>query len=138
MSYRVKNFIASSLSFLLVPAILWGVLMVDDMWRVVRDFRVTTQVITDEGVVIEGTLDKQRNCRFIEAIAMLDEVPSEVLFLDLQEHQGVYTRTLGPQKWGPWLVKAKLGQGVRLHARHSCHIVTDHTEVLTSFVVGVQ
>ena len=68
---------------------------------------------------------------------MLDEVPSVVVFLDTREDR-TYSRAMGPQKWGPWLVIADARQGVRLHARHRCHAGWEHTETLTSFVAVVQ
>ena len=35
-------------------------------------------------------------------------------------------------------VLANPKQGVKLHARHHCHAGWDHTELLTTFVVGIQ
>ena len=124
-------------ALLTAPALLCAAYLLDQAYPVVRDFRVITQVVTPEGVLIEGTMDKVRPCRFIEVVAMLDEVPSAVIFLDLRE-QAQFSRPTGPQKWGPWLIVANPRQGVKLHARHHCHAGWEHTEVLTSFVVGVQ
>ena len=124
-------------ALLAAPALLCAAYLLDQAYPVVRDFRVVTQAVTPEGVLIEGTMDKVRPCRFIEVVAMLDEVPSQVIFLDFREH-AQFSRPTGPQKWGPWLIVADPKQGVKLHARHHCHAGWEHTEVLTSFVVGVQ
>lgn len=128
---------ANMAAFLLFPVLLFGVYTLDQSYRVVSEFRVITQVVTPEGVLIEGTMDKVRPCRFIEVVAMIDEVPSAVIFLDFRE-QAQFSSPTGPQKWGPWLIVANPKQGVKLHARHHCHAGWEHAEVLTSFVVGVQ
>ena len=128
---------ANTLAFLMFPAMLSALYLIDHSFPVVRDFRVLTQVVTPEGMLIEGTMNKQRDCRFVEVVAMLDEIPSQVVFLDTRERP-VFSRPTGPQKWGPWLVIADPKQGVVLHARHVCHGAWDNTAVLTSFVVGVQ
>ena len=132
-----RRVLANFCALMLFPAMLSALYLIDQSFPAVRDFRVLTQVVTPEGVLIEGAMNKQRDCRFVEVVAMLDEIPSQVVFLDTRERP-VFSRPTGPQKWGPWLVIADPKQGVVLHARHVCHGAWDHTAVLTSFVVGVQ
>ena len=129
--------VVNALAFATFPVLIGLTYLADQAYTVVQDFRIITQVLTPEGVLIEGTMDKRRDCRFMEVVAMLDEVPSAVIFLDNKE-RAAYSRPSGPQKWGPWLLVADPGQGVRLHVRHSCHAGWDHTELLTTFVVGIQ
>lgn len=133
----LRRVLANFCAFMLFPLMLSAAYLLDQAYLVVRDFRVITQVVTPEGVLIDGTMDKVRPCRFVEVVAMLDEVPSAVIFLDSRK-QPLFSRPTGPQKWGPWLIVADPKQGVKLHARHHCHAGWEHTEVLTSFVVGVQ
>ena len=133
----IRRCLTNVAALLAAPALLCAAYLLDQAYPVVRDFRVITQVVTPEGVLIEGVMNKQRDCRFVEVVAMLDEVPSQVVFLDTRERP-VFSRPTGPQKWGPWLVVADPKQGVQFHARHRCHAGWEHTEVLTSFVVGVQ
>ena len=133
----LRRVLANFCAFMLFPLMLSAAYLLDHTYPVVRDFRVVTQVVTPDGVLIEGTMDKVRPCSFVEVVAMLDEVPSTVIFLDFRE-QAKFSRPTGPQKWGPWLIVADPKQGVKLHARHHCHAGCEHTEVLTSFVVGVQ
>lgn len=132
-----KRALASFCALMFFPAMIGALFFLDQAYKVVREFRVVTQVVTPEGVLIEGVMDKQRSCRFIEIVAMLDEIPSRVVFLDTRE-KPAFSRPTGPQKCGPWLIVADPKQGVKLHARHHCHAGWEHTEVLTSFVVGVQ
>ena len=137
MKRIIISAVVNAIAFATFPVLIGLTYLADPAYTVVQDFRIITQVLTPEGVLIEGTMDKRRDCRFIEVIAMLDEVPSAVVFLDTREGR-TYSRAMGPQKWGPWLVIADARQGVKLHARHRCHAGWEHTEVLTSFVVGVQ
>ena len=137
MKRIIISAVVNALAFATFPVLIGLTYLADQAYTVVQDFRIITQVLTPEGVLIEGTMDKRRDCRFIEVIAMLDEVPSAVVFLDTREDR-TYSRAMGPQKWGPWLVIADARQGVKLHARHRCHAGWEHTETLTSFVAGVQ
>ena len=137
MKRIIISAVVNALAFATFPVLIGLTYLADQAYTVVQDFRITTQVLTPEGVLIEGTMDKRRNCRFVEVVAMLDEEPSAVVFLDTREDR-TYSRAMGPQKWGPWLVIAGARQGVKLHARHRCHAGWEHTETLTSFVAGVQ
>ena len=137
MKRIIISAVVNAFAFATFPVLIGLTYLADQAYTVVQDFRIITQVLTPEGVLIEGTMDKRRDCRFIEVIAMLDEVPSAVVFLDTREDR-TYSRAMGPQKWGPWLVIADARQGVKLHARHRCHAGWEHTETLTSFVAGVQ
>lgn len=128
---------ANSLALLMSPALLALVYWVDQAYSPVVDFRIVTQVVNPEGVLIEGTMDKRRNCRLLEVVSVVDDAVLPVVFL---EGGGVpiYKRPTGPQKWGPWLVSAAPKDGVRLVAHHRCHGGWEHTTNLTTFVVGVQ
>lgn len=128
---------ANSLALLMFPALLALVYWVDQAYSPVVDFRIVTQVVNPEGVLIEGTMDKRRNCRLLEVVSVVDDAVLPVVFL---EGGGVpiYKRPTGPQKWGPWLVSAAPKDGVRLVAHHRCHGGWEHTTNLTTFVVGVQ
>ncbi len=128
---------ANSLALLMFPALLALVYWVDQAYSPVVDFRIVTQVVNPEGVLIEGTMDKRRNCRLLEVVSVVDDAVLPVVFL---EGGGVpiYKRPTGPQKWGPWLVSAAPKDGVRLVAHHRCHGGWEHTTALTTFVVGVQ
>ncbi|MBK6869765.1 MAG: hypothetical protein IPG98_18325 [Burkholderiales bacterium] len=133
----MKRLLADAAAFVAFPLLLWGVYAADQSYPVVADFRVVTQVVTQDGVLIEGAMDKRRNCRMLEVVSVVDDEVMPVAFMGAGE-MPLYKRPLGPQKWGPWLVIADPKRGVVLHARHVCHGAWDHTAVLTSFVVGVQ
>lgn len=128
---------ANTLAFLMFPAILYGAYLVDQEYTVVSDFRIVTQVVNKEGVLIEGTMNKRRPCRLIDVVSVVKDEARPVVFME----RGVpptYKRPTGVQKWGPWLVAADPNDGVHLHAYYRCHDGWEHSADLTSFVVGVQ
>lgn len=128
---------ANTLAFLMFPALLYGAYLADQEYTVVSDFRIVTQVVNNEGVLIEGTMNKRRPCRLIDLVSVVEDETRPVVFLE----RGVppmYKRPTGVQKWGPWLVTADPKDGVRLVAHHRCHAGWEHTTSLTTFVVGVQ
>lgn len=128
---------ANALAFLMFPVLLSLVYWVDQRWTVVDTFRITSQFVTPEGVVIEGMMDKRRDCHFVEVVSVSDDVTHPVVFLNHPRHY-TYSRPTGPQKFGPWLVTADDKSGVKLYARHRCHAGWEHMAELTSFVVGTQ
>lgn len=133
----MKRLLADAAAFVAFPLLLWGVYAADHSYPVVRDFRIVTQVVNPEGVLIEGSMDKQRNCRLLEVVSVVEDEVVPVVFM---ESHGLpkFKRPTGPQKWGPWLVTAAPKDGVRLVAHHRCHDGWEHSADLTSFVVGVQ
>jgi len=133
----MKRLLADAAAFVAFPLLLWGVYAADQSYPVVADFRVVTQVVTQYGVLIEGTMDKRRNCRMLEVVSVVADEVRPVAFMGDGE-MPIYKRPTGPQKWGPWLVSAAPKDGVRLVAHHRCHGGWEHTTSLTTFVVGVQ
>lgn len=132
----MKRLLADAAAFVAFPLLLWGVYAADQSYPVVADFRVVTQVVTQDGVLIEGTMDKRRNCRMLEVVSVVADEVRPVAFMGDGETP-IYKRPTGPQKWGPWLVSAAPKDGVRLVAHHRCHAGWEHTTNLTTFVVGV-
>lgn len=133
------------LGFLLVPTLIIGSVCCLYWWDtsrpVVTDFKVQTQFVSPGGsVLIDGTMNKVRDCEVVEVSARSTqrEVKS-VEFLDLRSnHVPAYSRQLGPQKWGPWQIWAREGEGLTLYVRHRCNALWTNSEELTSFVVGKQ
>ena len=76
-------------------------------------------------VTVSGTLDKRRDCDFVETYARISRdngVPRIALIEYRGEKLGVkFKRPLGVQAWGPWYVAATPGDRVELYARHQCH-----------------
>ena len=129
--------------FLLIPLLLLSANYLDNRWRVIVDFKILQQSYDQGAVTISGVMNKQRRgCRFVEVTATNQNgytVP--VVFADLRDRSDappmpLYSRAGGPQQFGPWVVYGlRPDDAVELEARHYCHILWDHTETLTSFLV---
>lgn len=114
---------------------------VDKHFPVVEPFIVAKQAC-DAGdcVVIEGWLEKRRDCKFVEVYARLMEPDAtmprvvEVEFMD-RPHKQAVTRPQGTQFWGPWRINAHPGDTVSIHVTHQCHPFWDTKAMITSFEV---
>lgn len=110
--------------------------LVDQSIDVVRDFKITNQSLTPSGVMIEGTLDKRRNCEFEEVVGYTAEGQQIfVNFLDRPQGLPATSRAVRVQMWGPWEVLSGNAQTISLYAKHSCHMFWPHSTLLTKFTV---
>ena len=121
-----------------------GAYQLDQQYRVIKSFRVQTQFVESGGemkggVLIVGTFDKQRNCEFVSVSGRAsDGDVAGVTFMDRRRNEPIFSRPLGPQKFGPWYVEGDAGEGITLHAVHRCHFLWPHYEEIGTFVVGQQ
>lgn len=103
---------------------------------VVADFEITSMRQDGAGVLIEGRLNKLRDCRFVEVVAYGDESsPAQVQFMDRPVGSLPTTRAVRVQLWGPWHIATGGAKSVTLIARHECHVLWDHSTTLTNFPV---
>lgn len=129
--WHVGPILAAALVLMLVK-------FVDQSIPVVTNFNITNQVVIPTGVMIEGTMEKQRDCEFQEVLAYANKRPVQVRFLDKDESSPSYTRAVRVQLWGPWEINSGTARTVTIYARHSCHIFWGHTTELTKLsIVGV-
>ena len=116
-----------------------GAYQLDQHYRVVTSFQVQTQFVKKGGVMIVGTFDKQRNCEVVSVTSRAsDGDVAGITFMDRRPDEPLFSRPLGPQKFGPWYVEGKEGEGITLHAIHRCHFLWPHYEEIGNFVVGQQ
>ena len=116
-----------------------GAYQLDQHYRVITSFKVQTQFVEQGGVLIVGTLDQQRNCEFVGVTGRAsDGDVAGVTFMDRRANEPMFSRPLGPQKFGPWYVEGNAGEGITLHAVHRCHFLWPHYEEIGTFVVGQQ
>ncbi len=82
-----------------------GAYQLDQRYRVIKSFQVQKQFVEKGGVMIVGTFDKQRNCEFVSVTGRAsDGDVAGVTFMDRRPGEPVFSRPLGPQKFGPWYV----------------------------------
>ena len=131
LAWHIGPVLAAALVLVLIKTI-------DQSIPVVSNFNVTNQVIIPHGVLIEGTLEKQRDCEFLEVTAYANRRPVPIKFLDKPEGATNYSRAVRVQLWGPWEIESGTARTVTLYARHSCHIFWSHTTELTKLsIIGI-
>lgn len=107
------------------------------LFPVISEFRITKVVPAAVSTIIEGTLRKKRDCSFLGVDAYMDgsDAKMDVTFLDVTDGNPRRSRAVRLQVWGPWEVDTGKAKSIKLVARHSCHILWDHTTQLTAFIV---
>lgn len=129
MSWRVQSWLLST-----IPAAV--LLFVLASWRiaelvffpVVDNFVVHSVERQFDRIIISGTLNKARACRFESVRAYGISTPNgrqalPLLFMDSRGDETA-TRPTGPQKWGPWRITVPATPNVvsiELKSLHSCH-----------------
>lgn len=108
---------------------------------VVIDFRIDSMQRNGAIVTVRGTMDKVRDCRFVEIVAYARQTefeawsPVRVDFSpamdDMQSRLPIY------QRWGPWALTlhAPKPMIVKMAARHECHGMYLTTTQLITFEV---
>lgn len=96
---------------------------------VVKDFTVLTTEHFNDKVIISGTFNKVRDCRFIEITAYSGDRLATLVYSDTSEHVAK-SRAKGPQAFGPWVIQPDNKKQLVLEARHRCHILWDSTSDL--------
>ena len=77
---------------------------------------------------MEGTMQKRRNCNFIQLTAYVDNVkPVELNLLDSKNRT---TRVVGYQLWGPWGIATRDHKTVQIYSRHQCHFMWQQEQKL--------
>ena len=120
---------------LLVISVLFvlAVRAIDRSFPVLKDFEVTSQQITDVSVIIEGKVNKVRDCKLLEINAFTPEGRRIAInFLDkpIEENQG--TRPIGVQFWGPWELFNQNNTSINIFITHACSVFWSQTSKLTT------
>ena len=106
---------------------------IDRSFPVFKDFEVTSQQVTDVSVVIEGKVNKVRDCKLLEINAFTPEGRKIAInFLDrsIEETQG--TRPVGIQFWGPWELFNQHNSSIDIFITHACSVFWSQTTRLTT------
>lgn len=105
---------------------------IDLSFPVIEDFKVTSQSPTANGILIEGSMSKLRDCKILSVSAY--DSAGRKLNLDLLEDASLDTRPVRVQLWGPWEVFGKYSNSnnsISLYAEHACSIFWTQTTKLT-------
>lgn len=96
---------------------------------IVKDFTVLTTEHFNDKVIISGTFNKVRDCRFIEITAYSGDRLAMLAYNDTADHV-VRSRARGFQEFGPWVIQPDNKKPLTIEARHKCHILWDSTSDL--------
>lgn len=123
---------------LLVISVLFvlAVRSINRSFPVLNDFEVTSQQVTKTSVIIEGKVNKVRDCKLLEINAFTPEGRRIAInFLDkpIEENQG--TRPIGIQFWGPWELFNQNNTSVNIYITHACSVFWSQTSKLTTLTL---
>lgn len=91
---------------------------------VVKDFKILEVKRTAEGILVQGTLRKVRDCEFVQVSVYANDIqPIKVTFKDVDENSTTKTREVGFQLWGPWELLSGNFAHLDIYARHRCHLL---------------
>ena len=108
---------------------------------VIENFRVESAERYGDAILIRGTMEKVRDCRFVEMLAYIRPVDDDFwqpLAVDFTPARDtVQSRLPIPQRWGPWalILEVPTPAEVKLAVRHECHGVYLTVTELTTFEV---
>lgn len=123
---------------LLVISVLFvlAVRSINRSFPVLNDFEVTSQQVTKTSVIIEGKVNKVRDCKLLEINAFTPEGRRIAInFLDkpIEENQG--TRPIGVQFWGPWELFNQNNTSINIFITHACSVFWSQTSKLTTLTL---
>lgn len=111
--------------------------VLDNSFPVVEDFSVTKFEKTGNGILIEGSMRKVRDCHFMNVTAFTNEGRKVYIqFLDKAANTYDESRPVRMQLWGPWEVYSGKSEQVSLYAQHSCHVLWTQSTKLIDIPVG--
>jgi len=123
---------------LLVISVLFvlAVRSIDRSFPVLNDFEVTSQQVTKTSAIIEGKVNKVRDCELLEINAFTPEGRRIAInFLDkpIEGNQG--TRPIGVQFWGPWELFNQNNTSINIFITHACSVFWSQTSKLTTLTL---
>lgn len=105
------------------------------IFPVIEDFKIVVAKDLGDKVAISGTMDKVRDCEFIEVVGYSGEEHVAVVF---NKYPGapVVSRLVRKQTYGPWLLIPKVPE-IELYAHHICSTGKVTTKLFQGAIVGV-
>lgn len=93
------------------------------VFPVVDNFTIEHAFERNKGIAISGSMEKVRDCRFVEVVAYSDQ---HLVNVEFSETSHVVSRIEGQQSWGWWTLTPAINR-VKLYALHECwsgHVTT--------------
>jgi len=87
-----------------------------DFLPVVTDFVVDSVEVVDDGQRLSGSMNKVRDCEFIQLIAYSGD---NLVAVGFSETPVPVSRVEGVQSWGWWVITPPI-MALTLYARHNC------------------
>ena len=122
------------IAILLLAAFRWAEYT---FFPVVKDFHLTSMERVDNYIVMQGSMRKVRDCRYVgvsaEGVTPSGHVDLPLRFLDAAIVNDNTTRPQGTQNWGPWKVTIPVSPNINtvvLYSVHSCHLAWETTTEL--------
>ena len=123
---------------LLVISVLFilAVRAIDRSFPVLKDFEVTSQQVTDVSVIIEGKVNKVRDCKLLEINAFTPEGRKlSINFPGKPIEENLSTRPVGIQFWGPWELFNQNNTSINIFITHSCSVFWSQTSKLITLTL---
>ena len=121
-------------AILLLTALRWAEYI---FFPVVKDFHLTSLERVNNYIVMQGSMRKVRDCRYVgvsaEGITPSGHVDLPLRFLESNIVNDNTTRPQGTQNWGPWRVVIPSAPNINtvvLYSVHSCHLAWETTTEL--------
>ena len=122
------------IAILLLAAFRWAEYT---FFPVVKDFHLTSMERVDNYIVMQGSMRKVRDCRYVgvsaEGVTPSGHVDLPLRFLDAAIVNDNATRPQGTQNWGLWKVTIPVSPNINtvvLYSVHSCHLAWETTTEL--------
>ena len=122
------------IAILLLAVLRWAEYI---FFPVIKDFHLTSLEKVDSYIVMQGSMRKVRDCRYVgvsaEGTTTSGRVDLPLRFLDSAIINDNTTRPQGTQNWGPWKVVIPTAPNINtvvLYSVHSCHLAWETTTEL--------
>lgn len=103
-----------------------------EYFPVITNAQITKVQIDGDGILVWGSFDKVRDCKFVEAAVASGPARLELEFKDVAKYR-VATRPIGAQVFGPWRISPAI-YPLRIYTRHQCHpLWLTTTAVITDY-----
>lgn len=112
------------------------------LFPVITEFEVESVTPIKDGVMIQGVMEKNRQCEYVELGAYLfmdGDIYGVPVNVDFLSSEPIYTRSPLTQRWGPWRVDIPYefeSARVEIWVVHQCNLLFQTHSKLTDFTIS--